>query len=780
MEEKQTFKISVRNLVDFAYCSGDLGSGFTSMSRAMEGTKAHHMIQKSAGEEYLPEVPVSMAFERNGVLVEVEGRIDGIIQSPDGIILDEIKSTTAELDDIDENYSLLHWAQAKCYAYMYGTQNQAAAVEIRLIYVNIDTSGIKMLPRSFNMNELEAFFLEILDKYAAWVGMLQEWYVTRDISIRQLEFPFKTYRLGQRELAVAVYKSVRNNARLFVQAPTGIGKTIATLFPAIKSMLEENTKIFYLTAKTITRTVAENAVDRMRELGLRIKSITITAKDKTCFNKDSDCDPDTCRYMQGYFDKLHGAIRDIYHLDAFTRPVIEEHAARYGMCPFEFSLDLSNYCDCVICDYNYVFDPTVNLKRFFSQGVGNYVFLIDEAHNLVDRAREMFSAEVTKKPFLELKNAIKKELPSLVKKLNEINKHMVAARKRCEEEENGFWTDPAKPKELYTLLKSFAALADAWLSRNHSAPWRPALLELYFQALDFLRTFESYDERFITYCEKSGSDVRVKLLCLDPSKQLDKAMRKGKAAVLFSATLTPLDYFIQILGGNEDSGRMRLRSPFPRENLCLLVDDTTSTRYKMRELTYDKVARMVLQAVRGKTGNYLVFFPSYKYMSEVLVRFSYINDGARVIYQKGEMAEQEREEFLQQFSSHGEQTLVGFAVLGGIFGEGIDLTGDRLSGAIVVGVGLPQIGLERNIIRKHFDENKGKGFEYAYMYPGMNKVLQAVGRVIRTETDRGMVLLIDERFSYSSYEDLFPEEWHPVTTVRDEKDVKRYLKEFWG
>lgn len=780
MESKTTLKISVRNLIEFTLVSGDLVSGFSGSSRLIEGIKAHKAIQKSAGKSYTPEVTVSYLVENSNLSLEISGRIDGIIDDLNGITVDEIKSTTEELEYINQDYNHMHWAQAKCYAFIYAVKNSLKEINVRLTYFNIDTKELKQFQKNLSIEELEAFFNDIIDRYFAWASVIKDWNITRDVSIKELEFPFASYRKGQRELAAAAYRAIRDGGKLFVQAPTGIGKTAATLFPSIKAIGEGHTsKIFYLTAKTITRTIAEKAVDKMRENGLRLKALTITAKEKVCFKPGTSCDPEQCEFAKGYYDRLKNAVTEVYKLDSFTRTVIEDYASKHSICPFEFSLDLSLWSDCIICDYNYVFDPRVYLKRFFLDGGGDYTFLIDEAHNLVDRAREMYSAELFKKHVLELKRAVKSESSQLSKSLDKINSCMIKFRKICEVEEVDHIVQKEACKELYPLLRKFIKLSEKWLVKNKNSLLYKVLLDFYFQVSGFIRASEYYDDRYITYYEKIYDDLRIKLFCLDPSAVLSEAMKRGKAAVLFSATLTPMDYFSKILGGGDDSYVLRLTSPFPQENLCLLMNDRISTRYKQREQSYEKVAKTISTMVIGKVGNYLIYFPSYKYMNEVLVRFTGMNSGAKVIFQRSGMTELEKEMFLSEFSEPGQNSLVGFAVMGGMFGEGIDLTGECLSGAVIVGVGLPQICLEREIIRAYFQEQNELGFEYAYMYPGMNKVMQAVGRVIRTENDRGAVLLIDDRFSYPAYKELFPPEWEHAVRVGGTKTLDVVLSEFW-
>ncbi|MCY6485267.1 ATP-dependent DNA helicase [Clostridium aestuarii] len=781
MKDIETIKISVRGLVEFVLRSGDLVSEFMGSTRNVDAIKAHQKIQKSSPKEYKSEVTLSHSVEKKGIKLEISGRADGIIENEDKITIDEIKTTTIPLELLEEDYNELHWAQAKCYAYIYSIQNKIENIDVQLTYYQMDTKGIKRFVKTFNLNELEIFFDNVAEKYLEWARMLNNIYKLRDESIKELSFPFSSYREGQRKLAVAVYKTIEESKKIFAQAPTGIGKTAAVLFPSIKAMREGHvSKIFYLTAKTITRTAAEKTLKNMRLKGLKLKNVTITAKDKICFNSEKGCNAEECKFAKGYFDRINEAIKDIFKEEEFSRGIIEKYAQKHKICPFEFSLELANYADCIICDYNYAFDPRVHLKRFFAENNTNSVLLVDEAHNLVDRAREMFSAEINKTEVLKLKKETKNQAKELSSKLNKINSYMIKTRKKCEIGNNQY-LDKEPPHEIFPVIIEFIYYAEKWMleNKNNEFSFKDQLMEFYFKALDFIRTSEGYDERYITYAEKTYDDVRLKLFCLDPSYLLKEAMKRGKAAILFSATLMPMNYFVDILGGDENSYRVRLNSPFDRKNLCLMVDDKISTKYKMREFTYDKVVEDIEIVVKEKTGNYIVFFPSYKYMNEVYMRFCDKNPEINTMCQEVAMKEEERENFLHKFSECNTEILVGFAVMGGIFSEGIDLTGDRLIGTIIVGVGLPQICLERNIIMNYFKEKNNKGFEYAYTYPGMNKVMQSAGRVIRTEEDKGVVLLIDERFTYFSYKKLFPKEWNSVIKIINTKHIRQSINNFW-
>lgn len=782
--KQNEIKISIRNLVEFILRSGDIDSRFIgsgrALERALEGTKLHQKVQKSGGESYKAEVQLKYIKEYDNFSLILEGRADGVISEDNCIVIDEIKTTSVPLEYINEHFNYLHWAQAKCYAFIYAEKNELKNIDIQLTYYNVDTDEIKKIRKNFNFDDLSEFFFELIDKYVVWVKITREWGIVRDESIKKIEFPYKTYRKGQRELAVSVYKTICESKKIFVQAPTGIGKTISTLFPSIKAMGEgKTTKIFYLTAKTITRQVAEESIDEMRHCGLAFKSITLTAKDKICFKESTTCNPEYCKFAKGHFDRVDEAILDLFkNENAFTRDVVEKYSKKYKVCPFELSLDLSLWADCIVCDYNYVFDPRVYLKRFFQINTGEYTFLIDEAHNLVDRSREMFSAEIYKDQFLQLKKIYNTKKAGIYKALSKLNAMMLEMRKKCEIE--GHYVQTEEPKEIYTLLKKFIKESEPLLSEDNKSEEHSKLLEVYFNVLAFLKIAEFYDNRYITYLEKSQSDVKLKIFCLDPSFLLSEALKRGKSAIFFSATLTPLNYFCEILGGSEDNYKMRLASPFDVNKLCLIIANKISTKYNNREKSYFEIAKYIHEVIVKKMGNYMVFFPSYKYMNEVVNSFKEMYPDIDTIVQSNSMTEEEREIFLDRFKPSTEELLVGFTVLGGIFSEGIDLKGDRLLGAIIIGVGLPQVCLERNIIMNYFKEKNGLGYEYSYMYPGMNKVLQASGRVIRSEEDRGVVLLIDERFSNFYYKKLFPAHWNSYKEVTSLGKLNLYIEDFWN
>ncbi len=773
--------LPIRRLVDFILKSGSINSASGKAERAAEGSRIHRRLQKAAGKGYEAEVVLSAERESGGIVYQLQGRADGIFQEDGITVVDEIKTTETPLEQIEESFCPAHWAQGCCYAQIVCAQRGLSEACVRLTYYQVDTGEIKRFQKRFTSQELDEQLESLLLRYKRWAAMQIEWRAQRGQSLRELAFPFETYRAGQRRLAAAVYRTVQQGGRLFCSAPTGIGKTVSTIFPALKAMGEEmGDTLFYLTAKTVTRRAAEDAIARMREKSpqLRLKTITITAKDKMCFLAERSCTPEACPYAADYFDRVNDTVYSLLQEnDDFTREAIEAAAKKAVLCPYELSLDLSQWCDVIICDYNYLFDPTVHLQRFFDSRSGDYLFLIDEAHNLVDRSREMFSASLAKGAFLQLNKALPKAHKKLRAAVSLVNSTLLALRRDCESA-GGAEAREQCPEQLEMPLRRFAAAAEEWLGEHRGHPQEQDVLALFFNVRFFLKILETYDERYITFLHAFGAELSVRLFCLDPAPDLDSALKKGRAAVLFSATLSPMDYYREVLGGREESKSLALPSPFEPSRLGLFCVPL-STRYNDREQSVVPIARLLAQFVSARAGHYIAYFPSYAYLERVLERFVKEYPQIETAVQGRRMDDASREAFLSQFEQTDGKTLLGFCVLGGIYSEGVDLTGEKLIGAAVVGVGLPQIGQELNTLRAYFDKMNGLGFEFAYQYPGMNKVMQAAGRVIRTERDVGAVLLIDDRFLSSRYRQLMPPQWSGLQQTSAEQLSCR-LQEFWG
>ncbi len=772
---KKKISISVRNLVESTLRSGDIDDSYRSINRALEGTKAHQKLQKSYKDNYISEYSLSHSLEYENMSLEVKGRADGIFLLPE-IMIQEIKSTNRDLDRIEEDYNPLHLAQAKCYGFIYMYQEGLEKIGLKLTYFNLKTEETKDFDYYYSYEELREFFYGLVDSYRDWSKERLDWIDYRNTSIGRLDFPFKEYRPNQREMAVAVYRTISNSKKIFIEAATGIGKTISTVFPTIKAMNEGLvSKIFYVTAKTITREAPIGAVRLMADQGLALKTIVITAKEKVCLNHKLSCNPEDCKYAKGHFDRVNDAIREIFkEEDLFTRELILKYAEEYRVCPFELSLDLALWSDLIVADYNYIFDPQVRLKRFFDLENQDYVFLVDEAHNLVDRSRSMYSAELRSEDIsrmLEIfkdRQEEKKTYKSILRLLNKMD----GLKESMEEDES---YSQLEEDQLLGSIRSILNNLDGYLSDSKKDRDYDQVLDFYFELLRYQKISEFYNDGFLSSKHRNDQELVVRVNAIDTSSLLKETMALARATILFSATLTPMEYYMDLLGANGRDYHIRLASAFPEENLKMLIANK-STRYKDRPYSLDDIVELIYRFTRAKRGNYLVFFPSYSYMEEAYYRMidSYLD--VNISRQDQIMTEEEREDFIKDF--YKSEDLVAFAVLGGIFSEGIDIKGDNLIGAVIVGVGMPKLSFYNNMLRDFFDD-LGNGFNYAYIYPGMNKVFQALGRVIRDEEDRGSLLLIDDRYLKQPYRSLFPRHLNRYSLV-NKNNIDYELKNFWN
>lgn len=773
-------KISVRNLVEFILRSGDIdnrGAGGMQMEAMQRGSRIHKKLQKKAGPLYHAEVPLKMEFTEEDYTVVLEGRADGIFESENGIVIDEIKGVFLDVSKMTEP-SVVHLAQAKCYAFIYALQNHLEEIGVRMTYVNLDTEEVRYFLEHDSFPDLETWFQALMAEYKKWAKFQYDWHLIRQDSSKGLEFPF-SYRKGQKELVSGVYRTMLRKKNLFIQAPTGTGKTISTLFPAVKAVGEGlGDKIFYLTAKTITAAVAKETLDLFYKNGYRAKTVQITAKEKLCMMEETECNPDACPYAKGHFDRVNDAVYDLLHqADVFTREELIGQAEKYRVCPFELCLDTSSWVDNIICDYNYVFDPDVYLKRFFAEGIrGDYFFLVDEAHNLVERGREMYSACLYKEDFLAVKRIVSKYSVKLAKQLQRCNQILLGYKRECEQ-----FQYHENISEFVFALMRLAGEYEVFLQKNREFENRDIVLDLYFQIRGFIETSEGLDENYVIYSEHEGDRFKIRLYCVDPSFNLQKRLDKGRSTIFFSATLLPIQYYKSLLSTKEDNYAVYAETVFCSKQQLLLIGSDVTSRYTQRNgEQYERMAEYVYQTGLQKKGNYIVFFPSYKMMEDVYDKFLAKNqEEMDCILQTSGMRETEREQFLGEFAAVRDKSMIAFCVMGGIFGEGIDLKEEQLIGAVIIGTGLPQIGNEREILKQFYDNRSGNGFDYAYRYPGMNKVLQAAGRVIRTVSDIGVIELLDERFLRREYRELFPREWQSYE-VCNVGNVAEKLQQFWN
>lgn len=806
VEERYEICLSVRELVEFVLRSGDIDSRRATGGKKeamQEGSRLHRKIQRRMGATYQAEVAMKHRVEEEKFQIFIEGRADGVIEEPQGWVIDEIKCMYMDISRLEAPVPV-HLAQAMCYAHFLCIEKGLSCVGVQLTYCQMETEEIRRFREEKTAEELKVWFDGLIKAYRKWADYQYEHYRRRQESLKKLEFPYP-YRKGQKELAVDVYRAIVRKRNLYIQAPTGIGKTLSVLFPSLKAMGEgHGDKLFYLTAKTITRQAAREGLDILLKGGLAFSSVVITAKEKLCFLERAECNPLVCPYAKGHFDRVNEAVFAVICREmSIGRETILAYAKEYQVCPFEFCLDVSLWVDAVICDYNYVFDPNVRLKRYFAEGKkGKYLFLIDEAHNLVSRAREMYSAVLVKEDVLAVRRLVKERSPKLGRLLDACNKTLLEMKRQCE--------SYVVLNEINSLalqvMKIFSEL-EVFMEEDTEFADRDRVLDFYFQIRDFLNIFEQMDDGYRIYSQMlADGRFQVRLFCINPSGSLRACMDQGISTILFSATLLPMPYYKELLSGEPEGYAIYAASPFAQEKRLLVVARDISSRYSRRnQKEYQRAAAYVEKIAGGRKGNYMVFCPSYQYMKELAQAIEEQNGGGegagaagfRLLLQESRMDEGEREAFLQEFLSEkraggeavlsegsrfrkpgGDKSLVALCVMGGIFGEGIDLKEESLIGVIVIGTGLPMVCAEQEILRAYFEEKQKPGFAYAFQYPGMNKVMQAAGRVIRTVKDEGVIALLDERFLWPDYLALFPQEWANYQTVTLQT-VEQAVKAFW-
>lgn len=758
-------KLSVGSLIEFVMRSGDIDNSFRQNKRAEEGRKIHQKLQKEYGDYYLSEVFLKNETVFDDIVFEVEGRADGIYHKGKEVLIDEIKSTTRNLEELKYNSNPLHWAQAKCYGYFYCVKNNLEEINIQLTYYQVDTDEIKRIYESFKVENLKEFYFALLELYLDFSRRIINFRKNRDEKIRALQFPYMNYRPGQREMSVAVYNTIREKKVLLCEAATGIGKTMGTLFPSIKAIGEgELDKIFYLTARSTTKEAANKAVYKLMDRGLLFKTVTLTAKEKICINTEVKCNPKDCPFAKGHFDRVNEAIIDIYeNEDILHMENIVRYAKKHKVCPMEFQLDMAIYSDLVVCDYNYAFDPIIYLRRFFDDSMERFVFLVDESHNLIDRGRDMYSSELSTDILIDGVNNLDDEDFRIKNPLNKLISQIEDFYKMGNGKEYiSYYLDDEITSQVMIIMRQM----EKFLADKKDHPNYEKIMEVYFELSRFLKISDFYSESFATLVYRDEDRIVFKIICLDTSKIFKSILNRTSSTIYFSATLSPIKFYGELLGAGKDFYHMRLNSPFDKDNLKVNICPI-STRYLDREKNYDIIAKS-LNIFTNYYGNTMLFFPSYKFLQEIYNRYDVIDK--EVLIQSSNMTEEDRDLFLRKFKH--DSNITAFVVLGGVFSEGIDLVGDRLKKVAVVSVGLPGLSIERNLIKDYFDKKEGKGFEYAYIYPGMNKVSQAGGRVIRDKDDKGEIILIDDRFLKSPYNKLMPMQWNKRRIVRSFKDVE--------
>ena len=767
-------KIAIKELAYFTCQSGNLSLEFFSNHDMQKGQRAHEYLQNKYNENSLSEVYIKENIDYLGKQYILHGFIDGVLDDDGELIIEEIKSTTHDLDEITSEYHKEHLAQLKIYGYLYALQNKIDVIHLRLTYISVVDYETKSLDFIEKIDTLEEFTFHILEEYITWLNLLEESEIIKEKTIKTIQFPFEKQRPGQRDLMKAVFQTMTKKEILYAIAPTGIGKTMATMFSALKT-LQKNEKLFYLTAKGSGKNAPVDAIKLLAKKGLKIKTIDITAKRKICNCKQKNCNPDDCPFAIGYFDRLKDATTDIFkNNDIFDKELILEISNKHQICAFEFSLYLSYFCDIIIADYNYVFDPKAHLVRYFEDDTYKPKVLVDEAHNLINRSKEMFSAGISeadirliRRKLTNYKPSVRNECNKAIKLLNEYREEIVEKTLYCSTSLN---------LDLSVVLRQIIQKCDQIFDENKKIQDKDEIMDSYFKIMDFLRVSDMFGVTHRQLVKLINDEIYIQYLCLDASDFLLETIKKSiHGIVFFSATLYPIDYHCNLLTKGEGK-YLELISSFSPENLDIIINNRISTKYKDRIDSIDTILETIEILTTEKKGNFIVFFPSYQYMQMVVESIS--NEDYEIIVQKNNLTDEEKQEIIEKFKTTN-NTKVGFFVMGGVFSEGIDFIGDSLSGVIIVGVGLPLVCDENNILKDYFEEEYNQGFEYAYMYPGFTKVIQAVGRVIRSDTDKGVAILIDERFGYSKYLALNPPHWTNKKIITNTYDLSKEIKTFY-
>jgi DNA excision repair protein ERCC-2 len=750
------FAVSVRDLVAFCYRRGDIDHRYTPSPSAEQGTEGHQRVYRRRPQSYEPEFTVNHVHQEQGVTLRLRGRADGF--DPVQGLVEEIKTCRVDPASIPEAVHQLHLAQGRVYAALIAAQEDLESLEVRLCWFNIDTDQEHHICQIYQRSELQVFLTETLARFSDWLTLLARLRQDRQQSLSDLGFPHGEFRPGQREIAELVYKCVDQGGQLMVEAPTGIGKTAAVMYPALKALAgAKHEAMVFVTSRTVGRRAAEDSLALMVEEGLQACSLSLTAKDSICFSPGKACHGDDCPYALGYYDRLAQAMAEAVQQGVLRREQVEAIARHHQVCPYQLTVDLRPWVDILIADAHYVFSLSAGVGSLMEQDQRRWTVLLDEAHNLPDRARSMYSARLTKAELMKVK---KISSTGVKRSLDRVNRTMLELQKEDWPEQD---VRHSLPVSLVNALGDFvAAMGEVMASDIRFAPSNPQVMSFYFAVLQWLRVAEQWGDEYCLELQRGeGSQgLSLGLNCLDPSRLLGLSHDRGHALVAFSATLSPQDWMGQLLGLGDDAVYRRLSSPFAEDQLDVLLDTGIDTRFRQRELSAPLLVSRIQTFLNEEQGNCILYFPSYHYLRNILDRLRSQTGGLpdrRIWEQRPAQGEVDRNSLFEALEEH--RNVAAFCILGGAFSEGVDLPGDLLSSVVIVGVGLPQLGPEREQLRQWYQQAYGQGFEYAYLYPAMQKVDQALGRVVRSDSDRGRALLIDARYGWPQYRDLLPPWW---------------------
>jgi DNA excision repair protein ERCC-2 len=743
-----SYSIAVRALCEFAAKRGDLDLRFTPSPTAQEGIVGHALVAKNRQAPYQSEITLTGSYEH----LEVRGRADGY--DPDLNQLEEVKTYRGYVENIAASHRALHWAQAKVYAWLMCLERGLSEMNVALVYFSIDTETETLLVEKHFAQELKAHFEALCSLFLAWASKELAHQEAHKIFASELTFPFADLHAGQRVLAESVFKAATHGRALIAQAPTGIGKTIGTLFPALKSGTKESHKIFYLAAKTSGRAMALSAIESLAGHKAGLRTLELVAKEKSCAHLDKACHGDSCPLAKGFYDKLPAARYAAVAQPLLTKEVTHEVAILHDVCPYYLSQEMVRWADVVVCDYNYYFDLNAMLYALTLNNQWKVHLLVDEAHNLPDRARAMYSAELSDQSLRALVN----EMPDSLKK--DVDRFRRVWRKLFKEQTEAIAIISEVPEKMVVALEKLLAAMSTLLADdtiNHAIE-NPAMQAFFLEGLHFQKVLALFDQHFFLEANlEQLKDWRLRIHNVLPAPMLRSRFDAAYSVSLFSATLNPTQAYKALLGLPENVVEIDVVSPFSTDQLQVQITPHISTRFKDREKSLGLLVKTIAQQYQSQPGNYLAFFSSFDYLQQASNAMAISQPNVPVWVQTRGMTEGEREVFLQRFTEQSQG--IGFAVLGGAFSEGIDLTGARLIGAFIATLGLPQFNRINDEMKQRMDDLLGNGYDYIYLYPGLQKVVQAAGRVIRTTSDRGVLFLMDDRFATKQVQSLLPQWW---------------------
>jgi|LSQX01.1.fsa_nt_gb DNA excision repair protein ERCC-2 len=828
--EKFSINIAVRDLAELSRREGGLASPFYGGVTGVEGIALHKEYARRA-PEFFPGAEIYLEYSLAGTYshpdlpyeLKIQGRCDSIAFEDGSLTLIEVKSFRGSARFLPKDGDTVHWAQAKIYAYLLSQsdffleqKSVSETITVALHYLSLDNGELVAHEKTYTRDELEEYFSSICKYYLTSQTALITHRKRRNILNCEASFPFPDLRLGQHDMMREVTAAIRDKQVLFVNAPTGSGKTIAVLYPALKAQAHGlNDSIYYLTPSRSQRTVAEEALSLLREHGFLIRAITIRAKRSMCAQPKLFCDKNKCPFATTYYARLHEALGEFSHKEDLLPDDIFALGQKYQLCPYELSIDLMKSCDLVVCDYNYIFDPRIRWQERLDDPKHKYTLLVDEAHNLAERSRSMFSAIIDSKQIEDLKAILPQataeaddpSLVSVLASLTELEELLNSYRNVLAEDVSetnredfvkrhqelglfftqNFFATHVIPPRLESCVARLNFKLMQFFEFFRDFPQREAANIIRFELLFFQRIAEEYyDQAYITAVRRMPEGkMALSLLSLDASEHLTNTYYGKSSVVFFSATLEPYSYFVSLLNARHKTDKpevLKLNSPFDRKRRLVIAYDEYSVRYRDRALSLAGIAELILELVSARPGNFLLFCPSFAYLRQLQ---NYLKEAERsslldIIVQPQRMNDQQKTEYLRRFTTAPkERSLLGLTVLGSLFTEGVDLKGEALTGVIVIGTGLPALTPEREILRQYHEAKSGLGYQYAYTWPGFNRVTQAAGRLIRTPEDYGVVLLVDDRYSGPEYQQLYPKEWD-VFYADDKESCLERAQTFWA